>query len=159
MGGETLAVHLQRDEGPDESYNVLSDLPEPLPPPRDPDPGQPRLKMLQQVLLKECLRQETATQRWIPIPSEILDLYRQAGRPRPLFRARRLEERLGTPAKMYFKSEFFSPTGSHKVNTALAQAWYAAAAGYERVTTETGAGPWDRPRVRREPRRAEDDRV
>ena len=142
MGGETLAVHLPPDEGPDEWYNVLADLPEPLPPPRDPDPGQPRLKMLQQVLLKECLRQETATQRWIPIPSEILDLYRQAGRPRPLFRARRLEERLGTPAKMYFKSEFFSPTGSHKVNTALAQAWYAAAAGYERVTTETGAGQW-----------------
>src|SRR3972149_5459669 len=174
MGGETLAVHLPPDEGPDEWYNVLADLPEPLPPPRDPDPGQPRLKMLQQVLLKEGLRQETATQRWIPIPSEILDLHRPAGRPRPLFRARRLEERLGTPAKMYFKSEFFSPTGSHKVNTALAQAWYAAAAGYERVTTETGAGQWGTAlgyaaspvglkktggRVPAGPRRAEDDRV
>jgi len=142
LGGDTLSVHLPPEEGPDAWYNVLPDLPEPLPPPKDDEAGQPRLKMLSQVLLKECLRQETATSRWIPIPQEILDLYRQAGRPRPLFRARRLERRLDTPAKLYFKSEFYSPTGSHKVNTALAQAWYAAAAGFERVTTETGAGQW-----------------
>lgn len=142
MGGDVLAVHLPLEEAPDKWYNVLADTPEPLPPPRDDDPGQPRLKMLPQVLLKECLRQEASTDRWIPIPPEILELYQQAGRPRPLFRARRLERRLGTPAKLYYKSEFYSPTGSHKVNTALAQAWYAAAAGYERVTTETGAGQW-----------------
>ena len=117
-------------------------MPEPLPPPRDEEAGQPRLKMLGEVLLKECLRQETSTDRWIPIPREVQDLYRQAGRPRPLFRARRLERRLDTPAKLFYKSEFYSPTGSHKVNTALAQAWYAASAGYERVTTETGAGQW-----------------
>ena len=135
-------MHLPPEEGPDKWYNVLADLPEPLPPPRDVEPGEPRIKMLPKVLLKECLRQETATARWIPIPQEILDLYRQAGRPRPLFRARRLERRLGTPAKLFYKSEFFSPTGSHKVNTALAQAWYAASAGYERLTTETGAGQW-----------------
>jgi len=142
MGGELLAIHLPPDEAPDRWYNVLADLPEPLPPPRDDEEGQPRLKMLPEVLLKECLRQENSDERWISIPQEIQDLYRQAGRPRPLFRARRLEQRLGTPAKMYYKSEFYSPTGSHKVNTALAQAWYAAAAGYERVATETGAGQW-----------------
>lgn len=100
------------------------------------------MKALPEVLLKECLRQESSTQRWIDIPSEIQDLYRQAGRPRPLFRARRLEKRLGTPARMYYKAEFYSPTGSHKVNTALAQAWYAMKEGYERLTTETGAGQW-----------------
>ncbi|MBI4416085.1 MAG: TrpB-like pyridoxal phosphate-dependent enzyme [Euryarchaeota archaeon] len=142
MGGEALAVHLSPEEAPNRWYNILADLPEPLPPPRDEEPGQPRLKMLGEVLLGECLRQENATDRWIPIPPEIQDLYLQAGRPHPLFRARRLERHLGTPAKLYYKSEFYSPTGSHKVNTALAQAWYAAAAGYERVTTETGAGQW-----------------
>src|SRR5438046_8224548 len=94
------------------------------------------------MLLAECLRQETSTERWIPIPEEILDLYAQAGRPRPLIRARRLEKVLKTPAKMYYKAEFYSPTGSHKVNTALAQAWYAKREGYERVATETGAGQW-----------------
>jgi tryptophan synthase beta chain len=71
-----------------------------------------------------------------------MDLYAKAGRPRPLFRATNLEKRLGTPARLYYKSEFFSPTGSHKVNTALAQCWYAKQQGFERVTTETGAGQW-----------------
>jgi tryptophan synthase beta chain len=108
----------------------------------DPDEGPSRIKALPEVLLKECLRQENSTQHWIDIPSEVQDLYRQAGRPRPLFRARRLEKRLGTPARLYYKAEFYSPTGSHKVNTALAQAWYASQEGYERLTTETGAGQW-----------------
>ena len=71
-----------------------------------------------------------------------MDLFAKAGRPRPLFRATNLEKKLDTPAKMYYKSEFFSPTGSHKVNTALAQCWYAKQQGFETVTTETGAGQW-----------------
>jgi tryptophan synthase beta chain len=100
------------------------------------------VKALPDLLLGECLRQENATERWIDIPPEIQELYLQAGRPRPLIRARRLEERLGTPAKLFYKTEFYSPTGSHKVNTALAQAWYARREGYERLTTETGAGQW-----------------
>jgi tryptophan synthase beta chain len=78
----------------------------------------------------------------VPIPDELRRLYLQAGRPRPLFRARALEEALGTPARLYYKAEFLSPTGSHKVNTALAQAYYAREEGYERLTTETGAGQW-----------------
>src|SRR5437867_2499058 len=133
-----MAVTLPIDEMPTHWYNIQADLPEPLPPPEGPS----RLKALPDLLISECLRQETTTQRWVPIPEEILDLYAQAGRPRPLIRARRLEKVLGTPAKLYYKAEFYSPTGSHKVNTALAQAWYAKREGYERLATETGAGQW-----------------
>jgi tryptophan synthase beta chain len=142
LRSDPLVVHLPSDERPTRWYNILPDLPEPLPPPKDPEEGPSRVKMLPELLLGECLRQENSDQRWIDIPQEIQDLYLQAGRPRPLFRARRLEERLGTPAKLYYKAEFYSPTGSHKVNTALAQAWYAKQEGYERLTTETGAGQW-----------------
>jgi tryptophan synthase beta chain len=108
----------------------------------DPDEGQPRLSTLKEVLLQHCLEQESSRERWIKIPDGVLELYEQAGRPRPLIRARRLEEKLGTPARLYYKAEFYSPTGSHKVNTALAQAYYAVEEGYERLSTETGAGQW-----------------
>jgi tryptophan synthase beta chain len=83
-----------------------------------------------------------STERWIDIPEELQQLYLQASRPRPLFRAYNLEKRLDTPARMYYKGEFFSPTGSHKVNTAIAQCYYAKREGYKRLTTETGAGQW-----------------
>jgi len=139
---DAVVFQLPDDERPTRWYNVQADLPEPLPPPKDPATGPSRIKALPELLIGECLRQENSTQRWIDIPPEIQDLYRQAGRPRPLIRARRLEERLGTPARLYYKTEFYSPTGSHKVNTALAQAWYAKQEGYERLTTETGAGQW-----------------
>ncbi len=135
-------VVLPDDERPTKWYNIQADLPEPLPSPMDPKEGPSRIKALPDLLVGECLRQENSTERWIPIPDDVQDLYRQAGRPRPLIRARRLEERLGTPARMYYKTEFYSPTGSHKVNTALAQAWYAKREGYERLATETGAGQW-----------------
>src|SRR5437899_3279253 len=139
---DAFVVQLADDERPTKWYNIQADLPEPLPPPKDPATGPSRIKALPDLLVGECLRQENSMQRWIDIPTEIQDLYRQAGRPRPLIRARRLEERLGTPAHLYYKTEFYSPTGSHKVNTALAQAWYAKQEGYERLTTETGAGQW-----------------
>lgn len=142
MGTESTVVRLRDEDRPTKWYNIIPDLPEPLPPPVDPEEGPSRLKALPDLLLGECLRQENSTQRWIDIPPEILDLYVQAGRPRPLVRARRLEARLRTPARLYYKAEFYSPTGSHKVNTALAQAWYANQEGYERLTTETGAGQW-----------------
>jgi len=135
-------VVLPDDERPTKWYNIQADLPEPLPPPMDPKEGPSRIKALPDLLVGECLRQENSTERWIPIPDDVQDLYRQAGRPRPLIRARRLEKRLGTPARLYYKTEFYSPTGSHKVNTALAQAWYAKREGYERLATETGAGQW-----------------
>ena len=120
----------------------MADLPEPLPPPKDPEKGESRLKNLPKMLLAECLKQEMSAERWIDIPDGAMELFAAAGRPRPLFRARNLEKRLGTPARLYYKGEFFSPTGSHKVNTALVQCYYAKKAGFKRVTTETGAGQW-----------------
>ncbi|MGQ9708227.1 MAG: TrpB-like pyridoxal phosphate-dependent enzyme, partial [bacterium] len=123
-------------------YNIVPDLPEPLPPPKDPESGPSRLANLSKMMIGECLKQEMSTERWIDIPVGIQELYLQAGRPRPLFRAVNLERYLETPARLYYKAEFFSPTGSHKVNTALAQAYYAKEEGFERLTTETGAGQW-----------------
>jgi tryptophan synthase beta chain len=138
----TRQVNLSVSDMPTKWYNIIPDLPEPLPPPKDPETGPSRLANLPKMMLGECLKQEMSADRWIDIPTGIQDLYAQAGRPRPLFRALSLEKRLGTPARMYYKGEFFSPTGSHKVNTALAQAYYAKQEGYERITTETGAGQW-----------------
>ena len=135
-------IRLEVSEIPRQWYNIIPDLPEPLPPPMDPDTGPSRVEQLPQLLIQKCLEQEMSAERWIDIPPGLLELYAQAGRPRPLFRALNLERALGTPARLYYKSEFYSPTGSHKVNTALAQAYYAREAGYERLTTETGAGQW-----------------
>lgn len=135
-------VNLRVEEMPTQWLNILPSLPEPLPPPRDPEEGPSRLQNLPNLMIGECLNQEFSTAPWVDIPGGILDLYAKAGRPRPLFRATQLEKRLDTPARLYYKGEFFSPTGSHKVNTALAQCWYAKQEGFERVTTETGAGQW-----------------
>src|SRR6266705_1040859 len=135
-------ITLPLDELPSSWYNITPDLPTQLPPPRDPEVGPSRLEFLSKVLTKHCRQQETATDRWITIPEPVLELYKQAGRPRPLYRARRLERFLGTPAKLYYKREDLSPTGSHKVNTALPQAYYAAEEGCAGVSTETGAGQW-----------------
>ena len=135
-------VNLKFDEVPNQWYNIIPDLPEPLPPPMDPEEGPSRIQNLANLMTGECLNQEFSKENWIDIPDEIMDLYSKAGRPRPLFRATNLEKRLDTPARLYYKSEFFSPTGSHKVNTALAQCWYAKKQGFKRVTTETGAGQW-----------------
>ncbi|MDI6840493.1 MAG: TrpB-like pyridoxal phosphate-dependent enzyme [bacterium] len=127
---------------PHQWYNIIPDLPAPLPPPKDPDDGRQRVAKLPDLMIGECLKQELSQERWVDIPNGIIELYAQAGRPRPLFRALNLEKKLETPARLYYKGEFFSPTGSHKVNTALAQCWYAKKQGFERVTTETGAGQW-----------------
>lgn len=135
-------VNLNYCEVPSQWYNIIPDLPEPLPPPKDPETGYSRIQNLPNLLVGECLKQEFSPDRFIDIPGGIMDLYAKAGRPRPLFRATNLEKKLDTPAKLYYKSEFFSPTGSHKVNTALAQCWYAKQQGFEMVTTETGAGQW-----------------
>ena len=135
-------IVLPPDEMPSKWYNIIPDLPEPLPPPTDPEEGESRVDFLPQVLIHECLNQEMSQERWIDIPEGVKQLYEQAGRPRQLFRAKRLEEYLKTPARLYYKAEFYSPTGSHKVNTALAQAYYARKEGFERLTTETGAGQW-----------------
>jgi tryptophan synthase beta chain len=142
MAEKPVIVNLTADELPTQWYNILPDLPEPLPPPQDPEEGPSRVEQLPNLLIGECLKQEFAEASWIDIPPGIRELYWKAGRPRPLFRATELEKRLGTPARMYYKAEFYSPTGSHKVNTALAQAYYAREQGFERMATETGAGQW-----------------
>jgi tryptophan synthase beta chain len=133
-------ISLQPEEFPKQWYNILPDLAEkvePLPPPQ----GK-QVEDLPKMMIGECLKQEFSEESWIEIPKDLIDIYLKAGRPRPLFRATNLEKKLGTPAKLFYKSEFFSPTGSHKVNTALAQAYYAKKQGIKRMTTETGAGQW-----------------
>ncbi|MEM4467026.1 MAG: TrpB-like pyridoxal phosphate-dependent enzyme [Nitrososphaerota archaeon] len=134
-----IQVSLKVEDLPRYWYNILPDLPEKLPEPLNEDG---RLEKLKDIIIPECLRQEYSTERWIKIPDEVLELYMRAGRPRPLHRAVGLEKKLKTPARLYYKREDLSPTGSHKVNTALAQVYYAAEAGYSRVVTETGAGQW-----------------
>ncbi|MBU7024191.1 MAG: TrpB-like pyridoxal-phosphate dependent enzyme, partial [Theionarchaea archaeon] len=94
-------IVLSPDELPRKWYNIIPDLPEPLPPPKNPEEGESRLDFLQKVLIGECLKQEMSQERWVDIPEGVLQLYEQAGRPRQLFRARRLEEYLKTPARMY----------------------------------------------------------
>jgi len=137
-----VKIELPVDDLPKNWYSILPDLPQPLPPPKEPETGPSRLEFLSKVMVKKCLEQEGSDQRWVPIPEELRELYIQAGRPRPLRRARRLEKFLKTPAHLYWKREDLSPTGSHKVNTALAQLFYACKEGREGVCTETGAGQW-----------------
>ncbi|MFQ5710819.1 MAG: TrpB-like pyridoxal phosphate-dependent enzyme [Candidatus Geothermarchaeales archaeon] len=134
-------MSLDTEELPKSWYNIRADLSESLPEPMDPDGGL-RLQNLQRILPRENLRLESSTERWLKIPEEVRELYLQAGRPRPLHRAKRLEEFLKTPARLYYKREDLSPTGSHKVNTALAQIYSAVREGYSRLVTETGAGQW-----------------
>jgi tryptophan synthase beta chain len=138
----TTKISLEVDELPKRWYNIVPDLPTPLPPPKDPEKGASRLQNLPNIFSMEVLKQEMSLDRYIPIPKQVRDLYIQSGRPRPLFRAKRLEKFLKTPAKLYYKSEFYSPTGSHKVNTAIPQAYYAKQQGIKRMVTETGAGQW-----------------
>jgi len=134
-----VQVSLPVDELPRYWYNILPDLPEKLPEPLDEDG---RLEKLKDILIPQCLMQEYSSERWVKIPEEVWELYIRAGRPRPLHRAVGLEKILKTPARLYYKREDLSPTGSHKVNTALAQVYYAAESGFSRVVTETGAGQW-----------------
>jgi tryptophan synthase beta chain len=140
---EKNQIILPVNELPTKWYNIKPDLPEPLPPPKEPEFGPSRMDFLGKTMVHECLGQEMSNERWIPIPDEIRELYIQAGRPRPLYRAKRLEKRLGLKkVRLYYKREDLSPTGSHKVNTALAQAYYAAKEGKTTLVTETGAGQW-----------------
>ncbi len=136
-------VTLDPDEIPKKWYNILADLPEPLPPPIDPETGEPvKPEKLEVIFPKELIRQEMAKERYVRIPEEVRDAYAQIGRPTPLHRARRLERYLGTPARIYYKREDVSSAGSHKPNTAVAQAYYNLREGVERLATETGAGQW-----------------
>ena len=127
---------------PDAWYNLAADLPEPPPPVLHPGTGEPvGPDDLAPLFPMEIILQEVSTERRIAIPEPVRDVYRQ-WRPTPLFRARRLEQALDTPARIYYKYEGVSPTGSHKPNTAVAQAFYNKQEGVKRLTTETGAGQW-----------------
>jgi tryptophan synthase beta chain len=127
---------------PTQWYNVIPDLPEPPPPPLHPGTREPVGPAdLAPLFPQALIEQEVTTERYVDIPEEVREVYR-LWRPSPLYRARRLEKALGTPARIYYKYEGVSPVGSHKPNTAVPQAFYNAQEGVTRLTTETGAGQW-----------------
>lgn len=135
-------IILSEKELPNAWYNIIPDLPRPLDPllsPRTMQPATP--DELIPLFPPDLLQQEVSMDNWIDIPGEVIDAYKQY-RPTPMFRARRLEKVLDTPAKIYYKYEGVSPPGSHKPNTAIAQAYYNKIAGTKRLATETGAGQW-----------------
>jgi len=136
-----IKIPLDESDIPRQWYNLAADLPTPPLPPLGPDGKPIGPEMLAPVFPMNLIEQEVSTKRWIDIPEEILDiLYRW--RPTPLRRAVYLEKYLDTPARIYFKDESVSPPGSHKPNTAVAQAWYNKQFGIKKITTETGAGQW-----------------
>jgi tryptophan synthase beta chain len=138
----TVRYHLPADQLPTAWFNVLPRLPEPLSPPLHPGTREPiGPDDLAPLFPMGLIAQEVSTELWIDIPGEVIDVLR-LWRPTPLVRARRLEQALGTPARIYFKDESVSPAGSHKPNTAVPQAFYNKAEGTTRLTTETGAGQW-----------------
>ena len=135
-------VLLSEEEIPRYWYNIQADMPNLPPPPLHPGTGQPvGPQDLAVIFPMELIRQEVSRERWIEIPEEVREIYR-LWRPTPLHRAFRLEKALDTPARIYYKYEGTSPAGSHKLNTAAAQAYYNKKEGVRRLTTETGAGQW-----------------
>ncbi|MCX7796338.1 MAG: TrpB-like pyridoxal phosphate-dependent enzyme [bacterium] len=135
-------IFLPESEIPQRWYNILPDLPEPLPPPINPATKEPlKPEELAKIFPMELIKQEASQERWIEIPDELLKVYRM-WRPTPLHRAYELEKALKTPARIYYKNESVSPPGSHKPNTAVAQAYFNKKEGIKRLTTETGAGQW-----------------
>jgi tryptophan synthase beta chain len=135
-------ILLDESEIPTHWYNVVADLPEPPPPPLHPGTHEPiGPDDLAPLFPMSLIEQEVSAERYIEIPDEVREVY-ALWRPSPLYRAKRLERALGTPARLYYKYEGVSPAGSHKPNTAVPQAFYNAQAGVKRLTTETGAGQW-----------------
>lgn len=135
-------INLSQDQIPTHYYNIIPDLPKPLDPPLHPGTKKPvGPEDLAAIFPMELIKQEVSQERYIEIPEEVRKAY-MLYRPSPLIRATALEKELGTPAKIYYKYEGVSPVGSHKLNTALAQAYYNKKEGIKRLTTETGAGQW-----------------
>jgi tryptophan synthase beta chain len=142
MGDRTTKYLLAEKDIPTAWYNIQADLPQPLPDVLHPGTHKPIVPAdLEPLFPMSLIEQEVSTRREIDIPGEVLDIYR-LWRPTPLYRAHRLEKALNTPARIYYNYEGGSPSGSHKSNTAVPQAWYNKAEGVRRVTTETGAGQW-----------------
>ncbi|GEO81069.1 TrpB-like pyridoxal phosphate-dependent enzyme [Pararhodospirillum oryzae] len=139
---ESTKYFLPEDQMPKAWYNLAADLPTPVPPPRH--PGTTEIISpddLAPIFPRAVIEQEMSTERWIDIPEPVREICR-LWRPSPLVRARRLEKILDTPAKIFFKNEGVSPAGSHKPNTAVAQAFYNKEEGVKHLSTETGAGQW-----------------
>ncbi|HEX9861629.1 MAG TPA: pyridoxal-phosphate dependent enzyme, partial [Nitrospirota bacterium] len=135
-------IILSEKEIPTRWYNIMADMPNLPKPPLHPGTKQPVGPAdLQPIFPMDLILQEVSQERWIDIPQEVLEIY-SLWRPSPLYRAHRLEKALGTPAKIYYKYEGVSPTGSHKPNTSIPQAYYNKKAGIKRIATETGAGQW-----------------
>ena len=134
-------ILLQEEDIPKKWYNIVPDLPKPLPPFIDAATKQPGVGIVPRIFPKAIIGQEISQERWIDIPEEVREVYRM-WRPSPLFRAIGLEKALKTPAKIYYKYEGVSPAGSHKPNTAVPQAYYNMKEGTKRLSTETGAGQW-----------------
>jgi len=134
-------ILLDESEIPTHWYNVIADMPNPPAPYLGPDGKPITPDMMGAIFPPDLIEQEVSTTRWIEIPQEVREILR-LWRPSPLYRALRLEAQLGTPAKIYYKYEGVSPAGSHKPNSAVAQAYYNKIAGIKRLTTETGAGQW-----------------
>jgi len=138
----TRKYFLDESEIPEQWYNVAADLKNPPPPPLHPGTHQPiGPEALAPLFPMELIKQEVSTERYIPIPDEVREIYK-IWRPSPLIRATFLEKALDTPAHIYYKYEGVSPSGSHKPNTAVAQAYYNKQEGVKRIATETGAGQW-----------------
>jgi tryptophan synthase beta chain len=141
-GVRSDVITLPASELPRGWYNVLPDMPTPLPPPISPATGQPVTPSeLERIFPPQLIEQEMSAEPLIPIPDEVLEIL-ASWRPTPLVRARRLERALGTPAHIYYKNEGVSPAGSHKPNTAVPQAYFNKVHGIQRLATETGAGQW-----------------
>ena len=139
---ETIKYLLDEANMPKAWYNLAADFTEPLPPILHQGTGQPiGHDDLAPLFAMELIKQEVSTERWIEIPDEVNQTLRQ-WRCTPLYRARRLEKALDTPAKIYYKYEGVSPSGSHKPNTAVPQAYYNMKEGVKKISTETGAGQW-----------------
>lgn len=135
-------ITLTEKEIPRYYYNIIADMSNKPMPPLNPATMEPiGPEMLSPIFPEELIKQEVSSERYIEIPEEVRDIYKK-WRPTPLFRAYELEKALDTPARIYYKYEGVSPTGSHKPNTAVAQAYYNYKEGIEKITTETGAGQW-----------------
>ena len=139
---EDYRIVLPQSRIPTAWYNILADMPVPMPAVLHPGTHQPIGPADLSVLFPmELIMQEVSSERYIPIPDEVRDIYR-LWRPTPLIRAVRLEKALDTPAHIYYKNESVSPSGSHKLNTAVPQAYYNKQEGIQSISTETGAGQW-----------------
>jgi tryptophan synthase beta chain len=138
---QQVKILLDESDIPENWYNVVADMPNPPAPPLGPDGKPIGPEALSAIFPGPIIEQEVSRERWIPVPEPVREIYRQ-WRPSPMYRALRLEQVLGTPARIYYKYEGVSPAGSHKPNTSVAQAYFNHMAGIHRLATETGAGQW-----------------